>query len=161
MTAQAAKPTKPRKPCNRNYNRKRVVALAQSGIPPTLIAKDQNVAISTITRYLDKIRPQLGEIKRYTAARADALALSQLKLQTVSDAIIDEWVKDPEKITKQDLRLQKEILIAVQGAKTYEFNSERLETNKSTGNIAQLVTFTEDLQRAEAESLICDGQIVN
>lgn len=138
MTAQAARPAKPTKPYNRHYNRKRVVTLAQAGIPPALIAKDQDVAISTITRYLDKIKPQLGEIKRYTNSRADALALSQLKLQALSDAILDEWIKDPAKLTSQDIRLQKEVLVAVQGAKTYEYNSERLERGQSTSNQAMI-----------------------
>ena len=123
----------------------------------TDIAKSQGVALSTISRYLDTIKPQIANIQRYTRHKADTLALSQLKLQTVSDIIVDSWLGDPDKIRTQDFRTQKEILVAAQGAKTYDFNSERLEIGKSTNNISMLIGQIEDLQRGVSVGDIVDG----
>jgi hypothetical protein len=152
MTAQVAKPhiktkskTKPRK---RKLNTTKVIKLYKQGVIPSDIAKQQGVAISTVTRYLETIKPQLSEIQKYSDLKADALCLSQLKLQTISNTILDEWMADPEKLRSQDMRLQKEVLVAVQGAKTYEHAAERLERGQSTENVHQLVDV---IQRIKAQ----------
>ena len=85
---------------------------------------------------LQSIKPQLQEIQTYSGLKADALCLSQLKLQTVSNTILDRWINEPELISSQDVRLQKEVLVAVQGAKSYEMTAERLERGQSSENIA-------------------------
>ena len=140
MTAESIKatnkPTKPIKTRKRKLNTTKVITLYNQGVIPSDIAKQQGVAISTITRYLQSIKPQLQEIQTYSGLKADALCLSQLKLQTVSNTILDRWINEPELISSQDVRLQKEVLVAVQGAKSYEMTAERLERGQSSENIA-------------------------
>jgi len=130
------KPTKPIKTRKRKLNTTKVITLYNQGVIPSDIAKQQGVAISTITRYLQSIKPQLQEIQTYSGLKADALCLSQLKLQTVSNTILDRWINEPELISSQDVRLQKEVLVAVQGAKSYEMTAERLQRGQSSENIA-------------------------
>lgn len=133
-----AETAKEHKPYNRRYNRKKVEALAELGVKPTDIAKMEDVSVSTITRYLEKINKQNTEISKYKTGKADALALSQLKMATVADMIVEEWIKEPEKLLSQDVRTQKEVLIAANSVKTYDFNSERLERGESTQNVLSI-----------------------
>ena len=117
----------------RKINSKKVKELAEMGVIPSDIARNQGVAVSTITRYLESISSELTAIKRYSGTKADALLLSQVKAATISDLLMDEWLKDPDKyLLSQDMRLQKELLVAVQGVKTYDHNQERLERNQAT-----------------------------
>jgi len=132
-------------------NRKRALALAERGISPAIIAKDQQVACSTVTRYLDSVAPQLRDIKRYSTIKADTLCLSQLRKQTVEDMIIGQWLDDPSKLLSQDTRLQKEILHTIQGGKYYDHQAERLERDQSTANMSVLIGHLEALQRGDAE----------
>jgi len=140
----------PRKPDNRKYNRKRVIQLAEKGVPPTLIAKDQAVAVSTITRYLEKIAPQLRDIAHFSKHKTNILALSQLQNITIESYIKSKWLENPESITSQDIRVQKEILHTLQGGRYYDYQAERLETGQSTGNIAVIIDHIESLQRQVA-----------
>jgi hypothetical protein len=136
MTAESVKPAnKPTKTRKRKINTTKVITLYNQGVIPSDIAKNQGVALSTITRYLQSIKPQLQDIQTYSGMKADALCLSQLKLQTVSNTILDKWINEPELIASQDVRLQKEVLVAVQGAKSYELTAERLERGMSSENI--------------------------
>jgi IS30 family transposase len=132
MTDQTKKPTKKPKPMNRKYDRKNVIALRKQGLSCTDIAKIEGTSISTITRYLKSVAPQLQTITHYNAVKADTLSLSQLKLQAISDILVSAWLANPEHLLNQDLRLQKEILVAVHGAKTYDHTAERLERNQAT-----------------------------
>ena len=138
MAAQTTKPAG-RKPDNRRYDRKRVVRLAELGVPPSLIAKDQDVAISTVTRYLDKVAPQLRDIAKYTTIKADTLALSQLRKQTVEDMIVSHWLDNPELILSQDIPRQKDIIHTMQGGRYYDQQMERLERGQSTTNISEII----------------------
>ena len=134
--AQTIKPK--RKPYKRKFDKQKVQALADKGIIATDIAKMQGVALSTITRYLESIGRKAKEIQQYKRDKAESLALSQLKMQTITDMIADEWLSDPEKIKAQDIRTQKEVLIAANSVKTYDFNSERLERGESTQNVLSI-----------------------
>jgi transposase len=60
------KPTKPIKTRKRKLNTTKVITLYNQGVIPSDIAKQQGVAISTITRYLQSIKPQLQEIQTYS-----------------------------------------------------------------------------------------------
>lgn len=110
-----------------------MLELANKGVNATDIAKSQGVAISTITRYLQAIDPQLQAIRRYSSNKADTLALSQLKSQAIGNIIQDLWLSDPDKyLIQQDVMVQKEIFRALQGSKTYDHNQERLERGQAT-----------------------------
>ena len=129
-------PEKPHKPYNRTYDRNKVKALATIGVKATDIAKAVDVDVSTITRYLAKIGIQAKEIANYRTSKAEALALSQLKMSTIANLIADKWIEEPDTILSQDIRLQKEVLIAANSVKTYDHNSERLERDQATQNIS-------------------------
>lgn len=148
MTAQSTKPdTKPKhKPYNRKYNRKRVIELAEQGISGELIAKDQNVAPSTISRFLASVRPQIETSRHYSNIKADVLNLSQLKKQTIEDIIIQSWIEKPELILSQDVRCQKEVLHTLQGGKTYDHQAQRLESGQSTQNHAVIVDMIHEIK---------------
>ena len=135
MTAESIKPQPKTKTRKRKINTTKVITLYNQGVIPSDIAKNQGVSLSTITRYLQSIKPQLQDIQTYSGMKADALCLSQLKLQTVSNTILDKWINDPGLISNADVRLQKEVLVAVQGAKSYELTAERLERGMSSENI--------------------------
>ena len=131
-------PKKPVKRYNRKYDHNKVKALAELGVKATDIARAVDVDVSTITRYLAKIGIQAKDIARYKSAKADSLALNQLKMATISDMIADVWIDDPAILKSQDVRTQKEVLVAVSGVKTYDNNSERLVRGESTANIATI-----------------------
>lgn len=137
MPADQPPPTKkPHKPYNRKYNRKRVLELAKQGISQGLIAKDQNIDISSVSRFLSKTAPELKEIHRFTSLKPDLLALSQAKKQTVENMIIDSWLGNPDILLSQDIRLQKEVVHTLQGGRHYDLIDERLERGQSTDNIS-------------------------
>lgn len=120
-----------RKP--KKLDREKVKQLDAQGFKPVDIARHQNVSLSTVTRYLQKISGAKQEIKHYSSNKADILALSQAKSQTIQDIIQSAWLADPVKyLLSQDVRLQKEILYAVGSVKTYDHNQERLERNQAT-----------------------------
>jgi hypothetical protein len=104
------------------------------------------VAISTITRYLDSIKPLKDTINRYARDHADILTLSQLKKQAIEDIIVDNILSNPSNLKSQDLRLQKEILHTMQGGKYYDHQAERLEKGESTDNSMVLVTRIKEVQ---------------
>uniref|UniRef100_A0A6M3LC30 Uncharacterized protein n=1 Tax=viral metagenome TaxID=1070528 RepID=A0A6M3LC30_9ZZZZ len=136
MTTPTTKPIVIHKPLKKKRKRKintqKVKELARHGVIPSDIARNQGVAVSTITRYLQSIGQQVSNIKNYTVAKADALALTQLKAQTVSDFILENWIEEREHILSQDLSTQKEMLKVVEGVRTYSNNSENLERGKAT-----------------------------
>jgi len=138
MPQTAVQPTKTKplhKPYNRKYNRTKVRALAEMGVKATDIANAVDVHVSTITRYLEKINTQATDITKYKTHKADALTLNQLKAGAIGDLILEHWTENPEALLSQDVRIQKEVLIAANSVKTYDHNSERLERNQSTQNV--------------------------
>jgi len=113
-------------------DRAKVRELAEKNVRPTDIAKQQGVAISTITRYLENIGMNRTRSERYAKERAMALTQSQLKKHAVEDMILEQWIAEPEKIKSQDVRLQKEIVYTLSGARNLDYQAERLERGQST-----------------------------
>jgi hypothetical protein len=148
-TKGAAKIRKERK---RKINTEKVLELKKLGLNCTDIAKNQGVAISTITRYLDSIDPQLQAIKRFSNRKADVLAMNQLKCAAVGNLLLNEWLNNPEDLLKQDHRLRKEVLVGVQGAKTYDHVQERLERGQAT-SITDIRALMVELDAAEAAAM--------
>lgn len=149
-TKDAAKIVKPRK---RKINTDKVKELANQGVIVSDIAKHQGTSVSTITRYLNSISHEINEIKRYSGTKIDALIASQLKSAAIADMILKNWGKhDDINLLTQDVRLQKEILVAVQGVKTYDHNQERLERGQAT-SITDVRSLILELDQAEARLL--------
>jgi hypothetical protein len=146
------KPSKVKTPKKRKrkFNEKKVQRLTKRGVNASDVAKNQGVAVSTITRYLKTIEPQLIAIEQYSTLKADSLCLSQLRKQAVEDVIVNNWLANPKELLTQDMRLQKEIVHTMQGGKDYDHRAERLERNKSTANIAMKI---QDIDPARLEKL--------
>ena len=140
-------------------NRKRkidvskVVQLAEQGVIASDIAKQQGVHVSAITRYLNSIDAVRTDGRRYSGNKIDALVQSQLHAATVADAVLRNWSKhDDINLLTPDVRLQKEILVAVEGVKTYDHNQERLERGQAT-SITDVRSLILELDAAEARAL--------
>ena len=147
-TTQVRKPQRAKK-----IDREKVKQLADQGFKPVDIAKHQGVCISTITRYLNSLSETKQAVKHYSNNKADILALSQLKSQSIIDIIQSAWLSNPGKyLLNQDVRLQKEIIVAASGAKTYDHNQERLERNQAT-SITDYRALVVELNAAEASIL--------
>lgn len=143
---------KEHKPYNRRYNRKRVIALAEQGVPANLIAKDQDVATSTITRYLAKHNMVAQSVKDFNAAKADMLSFSQLQNHTIEDMIKSNWISHPDKILSLPIPRQKEVLHTLQGGRSYDHQSERLERDLSTANTMTVIADLEALREARNDT---------
>jgi hypothetical protein len=140
--------SKPHKPYNRRYNRKRVIALAEQGVPANLIAKDQDVATSTITRYLAKHNMVAQSIKDFNSAKADMLSFSQLQNHTIEDIIKSNWINNPDTILSLPIPKQKDVLHTLQGGRWYDHQSERLERDLSTSNTMTIIADLEAVRKA-------------
>ena len=77
--ANPIKPTKKPGERKRKIDTTKVKTLVAQGVIPTDIARNQGVAVSTITRYLQSIQSEIGETKQFSAVKVDALVRSQLK----------------------------------------------------------------------------------
>ena len=143
---------KTHKPYNRRYNRKRVIALAKQGVPANLIAKDQDVATSTITRYLAKHNMVAQSVKDFNGAKADMLSFSQLQNHTIEDIIKSDWISNPDKILSLPIPKQKDVLHTLQGGRSYDHQSERLERDLSTQNVISIVADLEALREARNDT---------
>ncbi|MBU0959138.1 MAG: hypothetical protein KKB31_04290 [Nanoarchaeota archaeon] len=151
------KTQKPRKPDNRKYDRKRVVALSQHGITPSLIAKDQNVAVSTITRYLQRVGEKYEKLQLFSKEKINCLLDSQLKSHTIEDMIKENWINNPGMVLTQDAEVQNKIIHTLQGGRKYDYDSQRLAEGRSTANIdvhlerADLKVVVAERRRVKAE----------
>jgi len=146
-------PAKLGRPRKRKMDTQKVEELAAKGVIPSDIARQQGVHCSAVTRYLDSIEMDRVDGRRYSGSKIDALVASQLKAATVADLILANWAKHPDiNLLTQDLRLQKEILVAVQGVKTYDHNQERLERGQAT-SITDVRSLILELDAAEAQAV--------
>ena len=143
--------SKPHKPYNRRYNRKRVISLAKQGIPAQFIAQDQDVATSTITRYLAKYNIIAKPVKDFNKAKADLLSYSQLQNHTIEDMIKTDWINNPSKLLSLDANKQNKILHTAQGGRFYDHQSERLERDLSTSNVMSVFADLEAVKKAQNE----------
>lgn len=132
------KPTTARK---RKYNCKKVVRQAMEGIGPAMIARENGVAISTITRYLDSIGLTNQELEKYKKHRPDLKALIGMKGEEKILEIIPTICAEQLKPSEKNGALM--ALNAIVGTRHQE---ERLETDQSTSNTAVLVAGLRDLQ---------------
>ena len=145
----------------RKMNIDKVKALAAQGVIPTDIARNQSVSVAAVTRYLKSIGVQAANVKQYSNGKAAALAASQLKAGAIADLIMDNLLADPEKnILSQDVKIQKEILIAANSIKTFDHNQERLERGQAT-SITDVRSLIVELDLAEARELAKAGKTVD
>ncbi len=160
MDMQMTQPTKTKRiyPALK-IDRDKVKELAEKNVRPTDIAKQQGVAISTITRYLENIGLNRTRSELYAKDRAIALTQSQLKKHAIEDAIIDHWMENIDTIKSQDVRLQKEIVYTVAGARNLDYQQERLETGKSTQNVQGIYHIISEIERSERKQVVNNSDI--
>jgi hypothetical protein len=141
MAAQLAEP-KPKRISKRKPYKVdpiKTVALIDMGLPVADVAKHQHVAPVTIYRFLDRIHKQKQDIGRYRANLSDSMLQAMMESAEIAGMIRNHWMKNPDAILKcNDIRLQKEVMYACEGAKTYNHTQYRLENDMSTSNIASI-----------------------
>lgn len=144
MAAQL-KPCKPRK--HRKLDPGKVEELREKGLTIGDIAKHQDVAESTVYRYLVDYT---GRKERLEQAKNN---MAGLLMQSIADNmelahLIRQDIKENWNTYQKeaDLRLKKEWLIAVEGGRHYNYLDYRLETDQSTENQAVLVSAIHDLK---------------
>lgn len=112
--------------------------LTDAGIPPSIIAKDQDVTICTVTRYLKKIGKKKAVLQRFSSAQLDVLKDSQLKNHLIEDKIKENWIANISELLTLPAGDQKEILKVLQGGRAYDFDKQRLLEGKSTSHTLSL-----------------------
>lgn len=127
-----------RQPRTRKFNRKRVEMLTDNGIPPALIAKDQKVACSTITRYLKDIKKKASQINWFSSSQLEILKSSQLDSHMLEERIKQDWLENITTLLQSSDSDKKEILKVLQGGRAYDFDKQRLLEGKSTNNTLSL-----------------------
>jgi hypothetical protein len=143
MTAQAAKPTKTRKPAPVKIRRPRpgtkseaiLTLAATTPATPPEIANRLHIPNQTVHHALKRYGIEPNRLDSYKKHRADILAGMQ-------DKILNSVTDDDIKGMPVGQRIMSYGIL---------YDKERLETGKSSVNIAQLVAHVEDLQRIESE----------
>jgi len=137
MTAQAItrpRPDKGKLRTARKINRKRVIELIDQGVSVPVVAASQQVAPTTIYRFLEKIDKEKQSLIKYKSGRADHKALLQLKtedkIHIIMETITDDSVKAMSDSSKKGFL---DVLNNISGT---AYDKERLERGQSTQNIA-------------------------
>lgn len=133
-----------RKECKpRKLDQKRVLDLHARGFSAPEIAQQQGVAHSTVWRFLERMKPEIGAVENFKKNRADVLARIQAKSLDAQERIIDTL---NEGLVSALTPSQKgSLLIALNAQNGTLFDKERLERGESVQNISvlsRLIDFT-------------------
>lgn len=111
----------------------RVVALAQAGLSDNSIAKVVGFNQSTVSRFLQRMAPELAGVKAFTDSRADIFRTVQIKALDIQDRILATL--DDDGVLAALSPKEKSVLMEATNriAGTF-YDKERLETGKSTQN---------------------------
>jgi len=119
----------------RKINRQKVMQLTAQGLSAVDIAKHQDVAPSTITRFLQAYQVDKGALEQYKAGRADILAWLQGRNLKVQTELLERLDGLPEALTPQQIC---GLLFALNTQHGTLFDKERLERGQSTQNISTI-----------------------
>ena len=135
----------------RKLDREKVKDLAAQGLSTADIAKHQNVASTTVWRFLRQLKPQQQQLDYFKDRRADCLAQIQGKSLDVQELVLESMRQELEAdvITRALSSTAKaRFLQAAVIAGGVSYDKERLERGRSTGNLSLLAL------QADAESLL-------
>ncbi|MCS6304901.1 MAG: helix-turn-helix domain-containing protein [Nitrospira sp.] len=120
----------------RKLNRKQVLDLHARGFSAPEIAQQQGVAHSTVWRFLERMKPEIGAVEIFKQNRADVLARIQAKSLDAQERIIDTL--DDGLLAALTPSQKSSMLIALNAQSGTAFDKERLERGQSTANISTI-----------------------
>ncbi|MDI3462766.1 MAG: hypothetical protein OJF50_001587 [Nitrospira sp.] len=120
----------------RKLDRKKVLDLHARGFSASEIAQQQGVAHSTVWRFLERMKPEIGAVEIFKQNRADVLARIQAKSLDAQERIIDTL--DDGLLAALTPSQKSSMLMALNAQSGTAFDKERLERGQSTANINTL-----------------------
>lgn len=120
---------------SRKIDPTKVKELADIGISTSDIAKHQGVNPSTVTRFLQKIKPERQALAQFKEQRADVFALLHSKNVGIQDRILDS-MDDDAFINALKGEQKSRVLRDLTVAAGIGYDKERLERGQSTQNAA-------------------------
>jgi hypothetical protein len=120
----------------RKLDRKKVLDLHARGFSAPEIAQQQGVAHSTVWRFLERMKPEIGAVESFKTHRADVLARIQAKSLDAQERIIDTL--DDGLLAALTPSQKSSMLIALNAQSGTAFDKERLERGHSTANISTI-----------------------
>lgn len=120
----------------RKIDRKKVMDLHARGFSAPEIARQQGVAHSTVWRFLERMKPELGAVEEFKKTRADVLARIQAKSWDAQERIIDTLNDDVVSALTPSQKSSMIIALNVQSGTA--FDKERMERGQSVANISMV-----------------------
>lgn len=120
----------------RKLDRKAALEQRARGLSNKEIAGLQDVATSTVRRFLDRMEPERAAVEEFKSGRADALARIQGKALDLQERLIDSI---DDGVLQTLLPHQKNgLLVSVNTVFGTAYDKERMERGKSTQNVGVL-----------------------
>ena len=120
----------------RKLDRKKVLDLHARGFSAPEIAQQQGVAHSTVWRFLERMKPEIGAVEMFKQNRADVLARIQAKSLDAQERIIDTL--DDGLLAALTPSQKSSMLMALNAQSGTAFDKERLERGQSSVNISTI-----------------------
>lgn len=116
----------------RKLDQKKVLDMHARGFSAPEIAQQQGVAHSTVWRFLERMKPEIGAIEEFKKTRPEVLARIQAKSLDAQERIIDTL--DDGLVGALKPGQKTGLLIALNTINGTAFDKERLERGQSTAN---------------------------
>jgi IS30 family transposase len=120
----------------RKLDRAKVLDLAEQGLSTSDIAKHQQVAPSTIFRFLQQTQPERLAIEAFKKERGDVFARLSAKSLDLQEKIVDTF--DDSLIAALTPSQKSGLLMTLNVQSGTLYDKERLERNLSTENVGVL-----------------------
>ena len=150
----------------RKLDREKVQDLAARGLSTADIAKHQNVASTTVWRFLRQLKPQQQQLDQFLNRRADCLAQLHGQALDVQERVLDRMREDLEDdgIMKAMTPASKaKFLQAAVIAGGVSYDKERLQRNMSSSNLSilALVASVDDFLYPKSQVKKAAGEVLD
>jgi hypothetical protein len=130
----------------RKLDRQTALEQKARGLSNGEIASLQQVNISTVRRFMDRMQPELGAVEDFKNGRANVLARIQSKALDVQERLIDS-LGEERVLTALTPSQKSALLFSTNTVFGTLFDKERLETGKSTQNHSVIARMMGDAVR--------------
>ena len=117
-----------------DFPKQKVIELAKLGLSDNAISKVVDYNQSTVTRFLQRMAPELAGIKSYKSERANIFAGIQVQALHIQQRILDS-LDDDHVLAALPAKEKASILQATFRVAGTFYDKERLEEGKSTSNV--------------------------
>lgn len=128
---QSRKPGKKRN--SYKLDEEKVTALHKAGVSVGQIAREQGVAYTTISRFINRTSLEAQHVEAFKSHRADILARIQMSALTVQEALLEDLREDGN-LKTLPAHQKANLLNALMNVGGNAFDKERLERGQSTQN---------------------------